>query len=79
MTVKELIEQLQKLEQDKEIKLIENAGTYEYIPTTSCIAYVYEYKNTLHSKYGYETVSDFSNNKDFYILSGEDYEFKEKE
>lgn len=79
MKVSELITELLKLDQDKEIKGIEDTGHYEYVPETTKDIYITEYKNTIDDRYQRSFVGDCGEDKDFYIISGEDYDITKRD
>lgn len=71
MKVKDLIIELQKLDQEKEIKVVK-AGGYEYEEWTEEDIEIVKYEDTKREtvtkgKY-YYPVDDCTTNKDFYLL-----------
>lgn len=85
MKVKELIELLNKLDQEKEIKCVSGSG-YEYEEQTSKEFYVKEYEKMINhchnsktnESWTYADVDDDGQNKDFYLLSGNDYDYPKR-
>jgi len=85
MKVKELIQLLSTLDQEKEIKGVSVSG-YEYEEQTSTEFYVKEYEKMINhcrneknnESWTYADVDDDGENKDFYLLSGNDYDYPKR-